>query len=322
MTFGKVLLFFIVFSLFLVPSFAFAGGGPLGLEAWPLRPFEQTKTFIIAARLYVPNCDTITVQAKFENQLDGDSVTPFTPPDDGSYYEPHYFTQTNTWEKICMRYFKATSSIAKQRTIQAQATIDGTVQRADYDAAFGSDEYSKQLQDFDRYNNMPQVDVLSQKSLGGSKREVQMQWNKVEGVQKYAVYAREITTTSQQSEVAPFGSPLTTTSDNKATINLASDMDFNLSVVACTPNSCTPPDNPYELLLSSIQTGTTVYSQSSNPPVITPVSNPNAEKMETLNKKVAELEHKLNESNKKQNILEEKINQLLNFIKSLFPNFT
>ena len=42
---------------------------------------------------------------------------------------------------------------------------------------------------------------------------------------------------------------------------------------------------------------------------------------EALHRKVAELEGKLNDSTKKQNMLEEKINQLLTFLKSLFPSF-
>lgn len=315
-----------ILAFFLSVTPAFAGGGPLGIDdVSPLKPFETTKTFIVGVSIYQPNCDSIDVKGSLQETTDGDSVMSFTPPSDGTYYEPHYFTGApqNTWTKICKRYFKVTSTLPKQRTFIAQAIIDGETAKITYPVAFGDDQYSKELQNFERYNGTPQIDVISEKSLGGPKREVKVQWNPVAGVKKYAIYARELISNEQQTEVSPFGEPLMTTSETKATLNLASALDFNLSAIACENNICTPPTNPYEVLLSRMQSpGFGNSEEISQPlPLLTPTSNPNEDKMEKLNKKIAALEEKLKDSNKKQNVLEEKLNQLLSFIRSLFPNF-
>jgi hypothetical protein len=327
----KKLLFlpFLALFFFLSPV-SFAGGGPLGIDdVAPLKPFEQTKAFIVGVSIYTPNCDSIEVKGNLENTIDGDSVSTFTPPSDGTYIERHYFSGTplNTWVKICKKYFKVTSATPQQRIFVAQAVVDGETAKATTPVSFGTDEYSMQLQMMERHYGITELDVISEKSLGGGKREVTVQWNKVPGVEKYAVYAREITTNEQQSEVGPFGQPLIITENNKATVHIASDLDFYLSSVACTNSACTPPQNPYETLVSRLQPGagtSTIHPEEvakTLPAVITPAANLDKDTMEKLNKKVAELENKLQKSEQKQNVLEEKLSQLMSFIKSLFPTF-
>ena len=54
---------------------------------------------------------------------------------------------------------------------------------------------------------------------------------------------------------------------------------------------------------------------------VTPTKADDSKKVEELNKKVADLEGKLDESQKKQSFLEARINDLVNFIRSIFPTF-
>lgn len=300
---------------------AYAGGGPLGLESFVLKPFEQTKTFIVAARLYVDNCDNIQVIAHLENQTDGDSITTFSPPDDGTYYEPHYFTGApkNSWDKICIRYFQVKSSQEKLRTVTAQALINGEPVKADTQLAFGNDEYSKQVQNFDRYNNMPQVDIVSEKLVGAGKREVMVQWNKIPNASSYVIFVKP---TSE-----PEGSSLLSINVenvNQKTITLDPEKSYFIGVNVCSDDCTKEASNTYEIYLQNLTgTGdqtTTIQTPPNVYPTIIPGTQ-NDKKLKELNKKVADLEGKLDKSEKKQNLLEEKINQLFAFIRSLFPSF-
>lgn len=56
-------------------------------------------------------------------------------------------------------------------------------------------------------------------------------------------------------------------------------------------------------------------------PLPVPSSSPSDVKKDDLAKKVASLEAQLAESKKEQNILSQRVNDLVNFIKKLFPFF-
>lgn len=128
---------------------------------------------------------------------------------------------------------------------------------------------------------------------------------------------------------------MATTEDTKATINLASGLEFYLSVTACKSGEpCTTmKDNSYEVLLTKMRgTGSSnSTSPEAQPILVQPVPAGEGEPQQTfpveessveeLNKKVSELEQKLEESQTRQNFLEERINQLMSFIKSIFPFF-
>ncbi len=313
-----------IFLFFAAGTPVFAGGGPFGLEAFVLKPFDQTKAFIVAARLYIDNCDNAKISVKLEDQKNGDSITSFTPPADGSYIERHFFTGNpeNTWKKICMQYFQVKSSEERQRTVIATATSNGKTYTADYQLAFGNDAYSKEIQGFDRYNNQPQSDVVSEKYLGGPKREVNVQWNTVEDARKYGVFARELRENGDLVDLPV----LLITEGNKGTINLSSELEFYLSAQVCQDDACTKGDNPYEVILSKMRTGGKMDSSETNT-VITPKAIPDEgnvtmkdeKRIEELNKKVSDLEGKLEKSQKQQNLLEQKLNDILQLLRSLFP---
>lgn len=300
-----------------------AGGGPVSFEAFTLKPFSETQKFIVAANIQYPgSCVDTDINLSFQDSVAGDEITPFTPPNDSTYVTRHYYTG-QVWKEICTKYVQVRSGEKRQRQVIAKAVVAGKDYTLDYTLAFGDDQYSKEIRDFDRYNNQSQIDVTHEKYLGGPKREVGLQWNKVEGADKYSVFIRfgEGTT--------PYDlAPLTTTTDNKAIVNLNAFEEFYISVNACVPGDpCTKSQqSPWEVLLSKMRnTGNEdaqVISEQPNGALIpTPPSelNPNQDRINQLNQRVADLENKLQASEKKQNILEQKFNELLSFLRSFLP---
>lgn len=317
-----VLLLLTVFFFSISPK-AFAGGGPVSLEAFPLKPFSENQKFIVAANINTrSSCDALSVNFSFQDSASGDEITPFTPPNDGTYLKRHYYTGSD-WQELCTKYVQVSSGEKRQRKIVAKTAVDGENYTRDYPLNFGEDEYSRQTQSFDRYNNQPQVDVTYEKYLGGPKREVGLQWNKVEGAAKYSVFMR------YGEGTTPYDlPPLTITTDTKTVINLNAFEDFYLSVNACKEdNPCTKSQqNPWEYLLPRMRGNSNdnaqIISELPTPQLI-PIPptelNPNDDKLNDLNKKVAELEKKLQASEKKQNILEQKFNELLKFLRNILP---
>lgn len=339
-------IFFALFTALLliltVPSSAFAGGGPVSLFSFSLRPFDQTQTFILQADTYAnESCNAIKPTFSFKDPVDGDSITPFAPPDDGTYITRHYFVThypTITWKEICTTYVQAKSGVAKQRTAVVTVSINGKIEVRETPVSFGDDYISKQLQNFGRvndYDNTPQPDVISEKYLGGSKREVNLHWQKISWAAKYSIFAREanLKDGTTQSDIL-----LTTTPDTQTTINLSSNLDFYISAVACkTDDPCTTnKQDGYSFLLPKMQNTTNTSNDSIpqeikiTPPVSIGVAQPSIipqptsadqKIIEDLNQKVASLEAKVTESEKKQNALEATVNNLLSWIRSHFPFF-
>jgi hypothetical protein len=328
----KKLLFLPILALFLFLSpIAFAGGGPVSLTAFPLRPFADTKSFILQTDIYATQpCSELHPQVTFEDTISGDSITSFVPPEDGTYLTRHYNTGQPhfQWKEICTFYHKATSGEQRQRIAVVSVTVDGTNEKRTTPVSFGNDSISQDLQSYGRmndYDNTPQVDVITEKSLNQYKREFSLQWQKIPWAARYTVFAKQI---QDDGTIIPIGA-FETTSDTKTDLILPKESTFYISVHACKEDdSCNEqPENSYDYLIdkSRGQGKTTTGSKKTVllPSVVAPSTSTsnNNDKVEALHKKVAELEGKLEESNKKQTVLEEKLSQLLNFIRSLFPTF-
>ena len=315
-------LFLGILTLFFVfTPFAFASGGPVSLMAFPQRPFADTKTYILQTDVYTEQpCSDIKPTVSFQDSIDGDSITPFTPPSDGTYFTAHYNTGQPkfAWKEVCTTYFQAKSGAAKQRTAVVKVRVDGVGEQRDTLIAYGDDASSKELQSFGRvndYDNTPQVDVISEKPLGEFKREFSLQWQKIPWATQYSVFAKQVTNDGSVVPIGSFG----TTADTYTTLILPKDNDFYISVMACKPDQdCnTQRDDLYDYLIEKSHIGSAHMTRAQAVGKTLPTND----KVDALNKKVAALENKLEESNKKQTVLEEKLTQLVNFIRSLFPNF-
>lgn len=346
--------FFAYFFSFLLLSLVFpfqtalAGGGPVSLHAFALKPFDQTHTFIVEAETYTSDsdCSSITYSVGLAETVVGDSVTPFTPPDDGTYLQRH-FTDGNgikTWlSSLCTTYTKVISGEKRQRTFTATITIHGTPFRRETKLSFGDDEISRQIQSAGRYNdydNTPMPDVYDQTYLENDKREIKLQWNKITWATKYAIFSGEV----QKNDTDPAPVFITTTENTKITVPLPAFFTLKISVTACKADDpCnTIVDNKYGYFWLNKMTSASISNQpvtivttqtaklrpvsivpsqalSPNNEIISAPSIPDDKRVEELNKKVANLEAKLNESQKQQSFLEKRVNNLLALIKRFFP---
>lgn len=332
----KLFITFFTVLLLLSPQAAFAGGGPVSLSAFPLRPFDQTKIFILQADVYTNQpCNQIQPTFSFAENIDGDSITPFTSRNDPTYITRHYNTgyPDFVWKEICTTYAQAKSGQPIQRVIKVSVAVNGKTEERTTPVAFGDDYLSKQLQSFGRvndYDNTPQPDIISEKYIGNDKREVNIQWQKISWAEKYFLMAYVVKNDGTIS--SPF--EVITTENTIAIVTLPASIDLKLVMNACRASDpCTNiKDETYSHLLSRMYNinqpnvvPTTVITKTT--PTITteqPIVIPTAtedKKIEELNQKVAELEGQLQKSQKKQNVLEQRINDLVTFIKRLFPFF-
>lgn len=329
-------LFIGLISFLTLSTEVLAGGGPVTLTVFPLKPFYQTQTYIGQADIYSLNsCNDLTAKFSLKDSVNDDEVSPFNPPDDSTYSERHYFSGQPDfiWKKVCTFYSKVKSGEKRQRTLIVEVSINGNLEKREIPVSFGDDPISTQLQDFDRYNNAPQVDVVNETYLGGPKRAVELQWNKVEKAARYAIFLR------QAGMEGPPTQALTTTTDTKITINFAAFLPFYIGVNSCSENeTCqTVKPNTWEVFIDKMHTSnisqpmSTPPSQSIITPSVGPINGPvlgepvmrdapdQQAKVDALNKKVAELESKLNQSQTKQNVLEQRLNAFINLLRRIFP---
>lgn len=336
---NKILLFissfFLLSSLFFT-TLAHAGGGPVGVETFALRPFDQTQTFIVKTDVTThENCGNIKPKLTLKDTIAGDEISPFTPPNDGTYLTRHFYAG-GAWKELCINYFSVKSGEKRQRTAEVNVVVNGKNETRGATLSFGDDHISKQIQGFGRYNdhdNSPHADVVGEKHLGGTKREVSLQWQKISWAGKYSVFTREFNFTDPTVKPRIL---MTTTQDTKTVINLSTSTEFYLSIMACKADEpCTDPkENMYEMLLGKMQNVNSGAQEEIKAPVLdtpqvietpvinSPKSSPVNEKVvEELNQKVASLEGQLQDSWEKQRTLEQRINDLFAFIKKIFPFF-
>ncbi len=333
---------FFVFALLTILSIqpAFAGGGPVSLQAFALQPFDQTHAFIVQTDTYTADgdCSSFSNSIGLLDTVENDSVTPFTPPADGTYLQRHFSDGNgiSTWlSPLCTTYTKVISGEKRQRTFTETVTIHGTQHQRGIQLSFGDDEYSKQIQSYGRYNNydnLPIPDVYEQAYKGSDKREVKIQWNKIAWATKYAVFTNEVT----GANTTPPPTLVTTTENTQVILTLPASANISISVMACkADDSCTTrKDNMYGSFHLNKMTNVVINNKppsikpSLQTPSLTPIAKTTVfptvvsdKKIAELNEKVANLEGKLQVSEAKQSILEQKINDLITFIKRLFPLF-
>lgn len=337
----------ILFSLLLLSAVnaAFAGGGPVAVYAFALRPFDQTKTFIIQSDVYTSEpCDQIKSSFAFKDKGEGDSITPFSPPDDNTYLKRHYYTGQPdfTWKEICTSYAQAKSGQIKQRTVIVTAVVNGNTEERDLAVSFGNDYLSKQLQSYGRindYDNTPHLDVIRETFINSEKREVEIQWQKIAWATQYTVFGAKIDEVSGKPESYVY---LASTSYPRLAIIIEPSASYYLNVIACKADDpcATWKENTMNgpLFLDKMRSfdkqqeneaSFTIAQEVEITPFITPIeeipyiipksSLDEEQKIEALNKKVAELENKLNESKKKQSFLEQRLSDILSLLKRLLP---
>lgn len=150
-----------------------------------------------------------------------------------------------------------------------------------------------------------------QRYVGEPKRYVYLSWNKVEGAVKYNVYTR-------LSDMNEYGAAIVGTGSLSTEIGINAFLDYYAKVNACNSVGCISSSEVFIPRMKKEEGGVVVAPSPSTVITVPPTNNSNVEE---LNKKVGSLQNQLEASKKKQNTLEQRINDLVSFIKRFFPFF-
>lgn len=308
-TVKKTILGLLSFLSLIFVSTSFAGGGLVSFDVSPslVAPGEQ---YIVRPSVYSDQyggtpCRQCTINIKFENPQSGDTINQSTSKTDDNG----------------TMYAKVISQQSGERIIYAEVSMpDGSLYQSSRYVLYYD---SKAMPD----GNIS-VKINSQKSLSGNVRQVSLSWNSISDVY-YLVFARPINES--------YGSALVETKDLSAEIKINTTPNYYIKVSACNGLGRCIESN--EVLVSELkQEAVPVTIKKPTPPAsyitpsptskqISPLKKTDStlsaddKKIEELNQKVESLQNNLEESQSRQSVLEEKLNQILSWIKSIFPLF-
>lgn len=305
-------------SLFLLATFIFvspalAGGGRISLEVNPSGFLPVGSKFTLKASVsdnnsdnptYLP-CKKCPITIKIENPKNGEQILQDDSMTDNEGNVRARFSSQDVGEKVIYVDMVLSDGItyasSKYVLNFAQSVPQGSIS----------------------------IKVDNQKSLGGNIRKVNLSWNSVQDALDYFVFAKPVN--------GSYGYALVDTRGLNGEITINTTPDYLVKVMACSSfGRCIESS---EVRISAIKqesittpTKTPVPTQSTPKPTIntkitvTPkkveaTSSGENEKIEKLNREVENLQNQLDESQKKQSILELRLNQILTWIKSVFPFF-
>lgn len=161
------------------------------------------------------------------------------------------------------------------------------------------------------------VTMLSQQITPPHNRNVLLKWSALassngENSIFYSIYGKS--TNSNQWKQLAFDQ-----AGPSATVYIKGDEDYSIKVVGCIRKVGNCVDSNVLFLPKIQEEKRTITGQPIQ--IISSTPSGNNEKVEELNQKVSSLEGKLAESQKKQSVLEQRIGDLVSFIKRLFPFF-
>lgn len=304
-------LFLLTSLIFVSP--VFAGGGPVEFTVDPNQVLNPGEQYIVHARVYADGpyptyCKNCFIKLGLQNPQDGD-------------YIAQNSDATNDEGRI---YAKVISKVPGNRTIYVSElrNTDGTRITANSTVVL---KYTGESISTPTPNPTstptPQPIILPsgsiyvkvgvQRYVEGPKRYVYLSWNKVEGATKYSVYAR-------LSDTKEYGGNLVSTGNLSTEIGINAFLDYYVKVYACNSTGCISSSEVFVPRMKK-EEGDRVIIPS--PSTVTTTPSPNNSNIEELNKKVENLQNQLDQSKKTQSVLEQRVNNLVNFIKRLFPFF-
>ena len=323
-------------SLFLLGSLVFvspvfAGGQMVAVYADPDGAVNNNGLYLRVIRVYL----NPTIPCK------GTALTfHFNKPEDGDYIATGSNTSTFTMpedrsDSGCHTYAKMGSMVKGVRQIQVDARngdtrYTGSAIMVDFDGEYHGDNetngYMYRSSTDDPYSSLvtnstnptpPPANinawVLSQQLDGSNNRHVMIKWGAFDGHSgTFTIYGR-LTSNKNNWEKLSEGQR-----GPSAIINLKANEDYYIKVSGCMDKFGTCVDSN-TLLLPKLQKqeGKIAFPSPSN--VATP-STDNS-KVDELNQKVENLQNQLDQSKKTQSVLEQRVNDLVSFIKRLFPFF-
>lgn len=324
---------FLLTSLFFVPP-VFAGGGLIeivntqgpngGLFAKP------GEAYILTFRVHLRNANPYNSSINWCKQCPAKIV--FLNPQGGDIVNPLSDKTDDNGEIIA----KMSSSAPYVRYAYAIATLpDGTV----YEGSQVFLNFTGQLLFYPESNNpiynLPSnpnptqnptptpisssgvnVWLLSQQSFQPNGRQATIKWSAFDGNPgTFTIYGKSASNKNNWDKL------LEGERGPSATIKIMVDEDYYIKVNGCQDKLGTCVDSNMLLVTKLKETDEKIVSPQNPNPTLFPAPSGDNKQVGELNKKVENLQNQLDQSKKTQSILEQRINDLVNFIKHLFPFF-
>lgn len=317
-----------VLAFFFAPL-TLAGGQLVHLEAdsqgWTNRDsYGRTMRFSLNSEY---PCKDTEVTFKFKEPKDGDLIT--TEGIGATYIGK----ENGSLGDHCQTYAKFASKVNAERYVTVEVKNNGSVWhsppiiKVHFDGQYHPDNHYGEYAYTSYFSNTYStpnsgseskptgtitLKKISEKHIMGVKRLLELGWNSVPGAVKYNLYARTADTRN-------YGAALDGTGSLSTQIGLNAYLDFYAKVDACNSYGCI--SSP-EIFIPAIKKEDVLPSSK---PAETTTSHPDSagdsKEVEELNKKVENLQNQLDQSKKTQNALEQRINELVSFIKRLFTFF-
>lgn len=310
-------------GLFLLASLVFvspvlAGGGPVEFTIDPsqgqaLNPGEQ---YIVYARVYADGpyptyCKNCFIKLALQNPQEGD----YLAQNDGV---------TNDEGRI---YAEVISKVPGNRTIYVSElrNTDGARRTANSSVVLNYTGESILPPNPTPTPTPPStpapsaeinVWLLSQQLDRSTNRNIVIKWSAFDGNPgTFTIYGRATSNKNNWDKL------LDGQRGPSATINIRADEDYYIKVNGCQDKAGTCVDSDI-LLITKLQgkDGKIVSPQNPNL-IISPTPNGDNKRVDELNKRVENLQNQLEESKQRQSFLEIRLNQLVSWIKSIFPFF-
>lgn len=331
-------------SLFLLASLIFispvlAGGGPVYIDIGStLSSWNYSGPRQIVAKVHLhPDipCVGTKVTFKYEEQKDGDSVTTGSSGDTITITQEGRRWLNGKSVYDCGAYAKYTSKNRElKHAIIVVSTLKGKAHERKVALNFQNNDpiisagdslpWDDEVSSSD--TSTPSGDIYmkvgNQRYVGGPKRFVYLSWNKVEGAIKYNVYVR-------LSDMKEFGVPVAGIGGLSTEIGINAFLDYYVRVDACSgPGACISSKEVFIKAMSkevaasipvATPSGPKPYALEAKEQTVIKTEASDSVEIEQLNKKVKNLQNQLEESKQKQSVLETRLNQVLSWIKSVFP---
>ena len=340
-----VLTFLSVFSLLFFATPTIAGGWPIYTWTWDNSDAWKSDYKMTYARVHLDPripCVGTTVTFSYENPQSGDSVNPgtYTFNEVGSKYSK--YNGTNIPD--CSTYAKFFSSNNNLKTGVAEfRTADGKTYSARFALNFNQpspgntedrekyplpweEDYIKNHPNVPAPTTVPTVAptsapvsginawLLSQQLDGLNNRNIVIKWSAFDGYPgTFTIYGKTASNKNNWDKL------LDGQRGPSVTVNIK-DEDYYIKVYGCQDKWGTCVDSNI-LFLSKTQENRKIIPPQIPNSTIYPAQSSNDNKVDELNKKMENLQTQLDQSKKTQSTLEQRINDLVTFIKRIFPFF-
>ncbi len=330
---------FLLASLVFVPP-VFAGGGGVYVDVTKTDdPLANIVRVYINPALYT--CKGINVSLSFLVPEDGDRISGSDSNGSSTINNDPEYASINGKEYLrCSTYLKVYTAHTKLNRILNiyLKGMAGESRQIAFSAGYEPDYNSSLLLPWEDSNYsapVPQpsnepvpsaninVWLLDQRFVGQNKREVTVKWGAFGGHSgTFTIYAKQANKNDWDEKFDGSKGP-------SATFNIKANQDYQIKVNGCMDkwgicvdsNIINLPGAKDDIAYQDFHPKNDVSYVSPTPTADNNNVDQLNEQSSSLSKKVENLQNQLDQSKKTQGVLEQRINDLVNFIKRLFPFF-